>query len=204
MRRSRSRRSQPLSESRSASRRRGAAPLRDAEPPERGPLGQQRGHGGDAGQPLARLGGAGPADQRHEVGGAGERPRLGLGGVQAGQAGLEQRAERGDVAVDGAGGRGHGAQADQAVGAQDDVVGGQAADGQADAVRLGDALGQPPQHRADLALGHRAVGEPLGERLAVDPLVDDVGGAAGGLRVAGCPRRRRRPSPGRGWPGRRR
>ena len=55
-----------------------------------------------------------------------------------------------------------------------------------DPVRLGDALGQPAQHRADLALGQRAAGQPLGERLAVDPLVDDVGGAAGRLRVTGA------------------
>ena len=58
----------------------------------------------------------------------------------------------------GAGGGGHGAQADQAVGAQDDVVGGQPADGEADPVRLGDALGEPAQHGADLAVGHRAAG----------------------------------------------
>ena len=61
----------------------------------------------------------------------------------------------------------------------------EAAHGQAHAVRLGDALGQPPQDHADLAVGHRPAGEPLGERLAVDPLVDDVGGAAG--RASGSP-----------------
>ena len=55
-------------------------------------LGEQRGHGGDAGQALARLGRAGAADQGDQVGRAGERARLRLGGVQAGQAGLEQGA----------------------------------------------------------------------------------------------------------------
>ena len=55
-----------------------------------------------------------------------------------------------------------------------------------DAVGLGDALGEPAEHGADLAVGHRAAAEPLGERLAVDPLVDDVGGATGRLRVAGA------------------
>ena len=121
-----------------------------------------------------------------QVGRAGERAGVAVAGREPGEAGLEQGAERGDVAVDGAGGRRHGPQADQAVGAQHDVLGGQAADGQADPVGLGDALGEPAEHGADLAVGHRAAGEPLGERLAVDPLVDDVGGAAGGLRVTGA------------------
>ena len=154
-----------------------------------GTLGQQRRHGGHARQTVAGFGGACSADERHEVGGAGERARLGDGGVEAGEAGLQQRPQCGDVAVDRAGRGRHPAEPDQAVGAEHDVLRGEPAHGQAHAVRLGDALGQPPQDGADLALGHRPADEPLGQRLAVDPLVDDVGGAAGRLRIAGALRR---------------
>ena len=69
------------------------------------------------------------------------------------------------------------------------VSGADAADRQTDAVRLGDALGQPAQDGAGLALGHRALGEPLGHRAALDPLVDDVGGAAGRRGVPAALRR---------------
>ena len=51
------------------------------------------------------------------------RALLAVAGGQTGEARLEQGAQRGDVAVDGAGRRGHGPQADQPVGAEDDVLG---------------------------------------------------------------------------------
>ena len=51
---------------------------------------------------LAGLGGPGASDQRHQVGGAGQRSRLGVRGVEAGEGDLQQRAQRRDVTVDGA------------------------------------------------------------------------------------------------------
>ena len=105
---------------------------------------------------------------------------------QAGEAELQQRAQGGDVALLGAGGRRDGQQADQPVGPQHDVLGGEAADGEPDPVRLGDALGQPAQDQRGpraRAAGRR---RPAARRAcALDPLVDHVGGAAG-ARVAGA------------------
>ena len=78
--RSRSRRSHPLSVSAGAARC-GAGP-REPPGPGAGTLGQQRGHRRDAGQPLARLGGAGPAHERDEVGGAGRAARAPRAGAR--------------------------------------------------------------------------------------------------------------------------
>jgi hypothetical protein len=92
-------------------------------------------------------------------------PRGAGAGGAAGQAGLEQGAERGDVLLDGAGRRGTARSPTSPLGRSTTVSGLSPPDGQADPVRLGDALGEPAQHGARL---RSSIGplEPLGERPA--------------------------------------
>ena len=95
-------------------------------------------------------------------------------------------------------------QADQAVRAQHDVLGGQPAHGQADPVRLGDALGEPADARC--ATSRSGSGPRVSRSARVSPSIHSLTtyAAPPGAARRRCPRRRRRPSPAPGWPGRRR